>query len=71
MLLELPIGTPCERRLSHRLATVRAVYEFEATCEACGHSWRFLADEEPDFAECIGCGADAFAIILIGTRFEP
>jgi hypothetical protein len=47
------------------------VNEYDATCESCGNSWRFLADEEPDFVECLGCGADAFAITLIGTRFEP
>jgi hypothetical protein len=41
--------------------------EYDATCESCGNSWRFLADEEPDFVECLGCAADAFAITLIGA----
>jgi len=47
------------------------VNHYEVTCESCGAHWRFVADEEPEQAECLACGADAFAITLIGTRFEP
>jgi hypothetical protein len=47
------------------------VNKYEASCGQCGNVLWFFADEEPDLAACVGCGADAFAISLIGTRFEP
>jgi len=53
------------------VVTVRTVNEYEVYCERCGYSWRMFAETEPDYAECIGCCADAFRVTLIGVRFEP
>jgi len=46
-------------------------YQYAVTCEACGVSWWVYADDEPEYAECLACGATTFAVSLIGTRFEP
>jgi hypothetical protein len=39
--------------------------EYEVVC-ACGNRWRLQADEQPDTAECIACGAHATEIVDVG-----
>lgn len=39
---------------------------YEVTCETCGNRWRIEAVVEPEQLECIGCGADTFAITEVG-----
>lgn len=39
--------------------------DYEIVC-ACGNRWRLQADEEPDTAECVACGADATEITELG-----
>lgn len=57
--------------MSQPIRSLVTVNEYGATCEACGHSWRLMADEEPEYVECLACGATTYAVTLIGTRFVP